>query len=338
MPKLAEAKLLAEQLVEQMKPFCGRIMIAGSIRRGKETVKDVEICAIPKFETREKQAEMFDLFAGLNQQYESVNLLFEWATKNQTTVQWIKTGTSEIIPWQIKPDGKYWRGVLNLNAEQIKLDLFLLNPLNWGIQTVIRTGPAEFSGALVTFLKKKTKFRAQEGHLRNEAGEIIGCGTEEEFFREAGMQFVPVAQRRADKPYDVLKFADHASIERETRRGNFLKKISITENGHYPFQMGVETSKGETKLISLAPLSIREVYEQAMKYLEESPNRLYFTVDFPANDEIKNNFVAVYFKEKDSDWDLLIIPYDEQGNRLETISSGTMHDGILQHCKISLAD
>lgn len=42
------AKQIAEALIEELRPYCERISIAGSIRRGKQEVKDIEIVAVPK--------------------------------------------------------------------------------------------------------------------------------------------------------------------------------------------------------------------------------------------------------------------------------------------------
>ena len=39
---------IAESIVEQLRPNCKRVEIAGSIRRTNQTVGDIEIVAIPK--------------------------------------------------------------------------------------------------------------------------------------------------------------------------------------------------------------------------------------------------------------------------------------------------
>lgn len=45
--QLAQAKTIAEGLVEAFKPYCRRVQIAGSIRRERPEVKDIEIVAVP---------------------------------------------------------------------------------------------------------------------------------------------------------------------------------------------------------------------------------------------------------------------------------------------------
>ena len=45
--ELSKARDIADQVIERLRPHCERVQIAGSIRRGKERVKDIEIVASP---------------------------------------------------------------------------------------------------------------------------------------------------------------------------------------------------------------------------------------------------------------------------------------------------
>lgn len=55
---LNQAERLAEELVELLRPACERIAVAGSIRRRKADIGDIELVAVPKDE------EALDLFGG----------------------------------------------------------------------------------------------------------------------------------------------------------------------------------------------------------------------------------------------------------------------------------
>jgi DNA polymerase/3'-5' exonuclease PolX len=46
--QLKEAQQIAQKYVELLRPYCKRIEIAGSIRRQRPEVKDIEIVCIPK--------------------------------------------------------------------------------------------------------------------------------------------------------------------------------------------------------------------------------------------------------------------------------------------------
>ncbi len=182
--KLAEARRVAQELVNAMTPYCARIQIAGSIRREMPEVKDVEIVAIPKWAPHPDP----DLLRGLGLAGLRVNLLHEWAIRN-SGIRWIKSATPEIMDWPPKPEGKYWRGLL---ASGIKLDLFLCEPDNWGTILLIRSGSADFSEAVATHGKRIGK-RFHDGHLsvlKALGRTIIPMPEEQDVFDEMGLAWV----------------------------------------------------------------------------------------------------------------------------------------------------
>ena len=132
---LAEAQLIADQLVGMLRPFCERIEIAGSIRRGKPSVKDIEIVAIPQTET-----VVTDLFGTVT---EARDLLHGYVAELRTAGV-----LSDRLDKNGRPafGGKYKR----LVYRGIGLDLFSVTPATWGVQLAIRTGSAEFSHRFMT--------------------------------------------------------------------------------------------------------------------------------------------------------------------------------------------
>lgn len=181
MASLDEARKLAERMVREMTPYCERVEIAGSIRREKPEVKDIEICVIPKWEERPGS----DLFGTP----EKFNLLHEWADK-QMFVRWIKPGVPDVQPWWVKPDGKYWRGIF---PNGIKLDLFIAAPENFGAIYLIRTGSADFSEGVVTHAKRIGK-RCQSGYFTVD-GEPVPTPTEESVFELLNLRYVEPSKR-----------------------------------------------------------------------------------------------------------------------------------------------
>lgn len=123
--KIEYAKAIAEGLVEQLAPHCERIQIAGSIRREKPEVKDIEIVAIPK----PYDVGLFESgIATVVNQWEKV--------KGELPCKY----TQRIIK------ASYYSGMPETSwFEDIKLDLFLATPANWGLILAIRTGSAEYS-------------------------------------------------------------------------------------------------------------------------------------------------------------------------------------------------
>lgn len=191
--QLSRAKQIAESLIDAMRPYCEQIEIAGSIRRGAADVKDVEIVVVPFWNYTAKQMDtLFDVALESNMQ----NQLFEFWAKHpirspSLSLRWIKPGTSEIIDWQPKPDGKYWRGLIN---DEIKLDLFIARPENFGIIHLIRTGSAEFSQAVVTHAKRRGT-PCVDGFL-TENGRNVSTPTERDAFDYLGLEYVEPCKRR----------------------------------------------------------------------------------------------------------------------------------------------
>lgn len=131
---LADADWLAQEVVDLLAPFCTRIEVAGSIRRRKADVGDVEIVAIPKYDQRSA-----DLFG---EQFEDVDLLGEEVAR--------LLDVGDLKP---RPDKN---GHVTVNGKSRRLlycgfalDLFTTDPDCWGCIYLLRTGPGEFNKQLV---------------------------------------------------------------------------------------------------------------------------------------------------------------------------------------------
>ncbi len=133
--------------------------------RQKASIKDIELVVIPKWTVTPGETPTGNLFELTPPLPLHVNELHRWATKVQSSLTWIKPGTQEIIPWEPKPDGKYWRATLvGPGKEMVKLDLFLTRPQNWGIIYLIRTGAAEFSAAVLGHAKRNTPHQSESSY------------------------------------------------------------------------------------------------------------------------------------------------------------------------------
>jgi DNA polymerase/3'-5' exonuclease PolX len=179
-----DARSLADQLLRAMSPYCERVEVAGSIRRGKEDPKDIEICAVPRWE---EQPDPGDLFG---ESTIRVNRLHQWAISCACSVRWIKPGIADEIDWPPKSDGKYWRGVL---PQGIRLDLFLADRNNFGLIYLIRTGSSQFSEAIVTQAKRLGR-PCKDGWLTWDGCKIL-TPEEDDVWRQLGLLPVPPAER-----------------------------------------------------------------------------------------------------------------------------------------------
>lgn len=155
--QLQEAKTIAQKYLELLKPLCCRCEIAGSIRREKPEVKDIEIVCIPRMVTI----------------LEFIELVNSW--------------------YKIKgePTGKYTRRSL---PEGIHLDLFIANENNWGMIFFIRTGSAEYSKSMADRWVKMG-YHSKDGILFDSEGNKFYMKEEVDVYNFLQLMFVPPKYR-----------------------------------------------------------------------------------------------------------------------------------------------
>lgn len=157
---LAIAQAIAADLVAQLAPHCHRCEIAGSVRRQKEMVKDVEIVCIPKpYET--------GLFAS------GIALVASQWTK-------VKGDFPCLYTQRFLPNG-------------MKLDLFIATHDNWGYIYALRTGSREFNFRWLMVLKSKGYKMHDGGIYAN--GHFVATPDEAKVFSLAGIDFVEPEKR-----------------------------------------------------------------------------------------------------------------------------------------------
>lgn len=156
-----QALEIAEKIKAELAPYCERIEIAGSIRRKKPEVKDIEIVAIPK---------PYDI--GL---FESGITPF--------VNQWPKVRGELPCKYtqRILPDG-------------IALDLFFAEKENWGLIYAMRTGSADYSHRVSGNAWVRQGYRSVEGYLCSN-GKRIAVPEEEDLFKLIGVNYVEPEKR-----------------------------------------------------------------------------------------------------------------------------------------------
>jgi len=158
--ELQKAQNLAGELIQFLLPFCKKAEVAGSTRRKKPSVHDIEIVAIPN----------------------SINNL-----KNKLGLHLLKAvGKAGTKPF-IKAGDKYIQ--FEFKGEQI--DLFLAEEDNWGLIYLIRTGSAAYSAHILATWKKVTGGGYSEnGYLHTADGKKIVTNEEIDVFNLCKMKFV----------------------------------------------------------------------------------------------------------------------------------------------------
>jgi DNA polymerase/3'-5' exonuclease PolX len=138
---LVDARTIAEEIADALRPATHRIAVAGSIRRGLRDIGDIELVAIP----RTHPEFIRDGFFG--GQETEVDELQEAVDKL------IADGVLAPHPTDPKRGPRYSK-LLHV-ASGLQLDLFTARPHTWGLIFLIRTGPASYSQYLVTHARRR---------------------------------------------------------------------------------------------------------------------------------------------------------------------------------------
>ena len=152
---MKDAEKLAEQITDQILPFCDRFAVAGSIRRKKSEVRDVDFVLIPK------------------------PLLWP---RIVTTLQ--RNMDAKVL--------KHGEKAAQLTIDGINVDLYSTTEETWEPLLLIRTGSAEHNIKLSMIARKKGMKLSHKGLIKDEK---IIASTEKEIFEALGIDYVPPEER-----------------------------------------------------------------------------------------------------------------------------------------------
>jgi DNA polymerase/3'-5' exonuclease PolX len=184
----AEAHHAAVGLVAHLADACERIEIAGSIRRRKGEVHDIELVAITRHDVRGGlwgDAQSIDLLG------ERVRALWEAGVLRLRDVEIRRAdGSTETG----RRDGEAYKA---LEYAGVPVDLFITDADRWGCIFALRTGPGDWNTRLVT--EVRAHFRRVEGGRVLHLGRPVPTPEEADFFREVGQAWLDPWERRVDR-------------------------------------------------------------------------------------------------------------------------------------------
>lgn len=184
-----KAEEVAIEICDKLSPFCERISIAGSLRRQKSFVGDIELLFIPKFAPDPSslmgalfgtgQAEMIDMADTVLNRLRLDGVLRGRPNVNGSTV-WGKQNKLAIH-----------------TASGIPVDFFSTTTENWWVALVIRTGGKVTNLKLTTSANRRglTLNAYGSGFTNLRTREKIPCRSEQEVFRIAGVPYAPPERR-----------------------------------------------------------------------------------------------------------------------------------------------
>lgn len=160
---LAEAQAIADDVITQLRPHCSGIKVAGSIRRMCPTIGDIEIVCLPR-------------------PYEPSPLF--------------PTGIATVVNQWEKIRGelpcRYTQRILPCG---MKLDLFMPDPLGFGLQLAIRTGSADWCRTVLGPAWTRAGFHSDAGVLRRRDGSVVPTLDERTLFDLIGLKWVAPQDR-----------------------------------------------------------------------------------------------------------------------------------------------
>ncbi len=184
--KLDEAQVLALSVCKVLEPYCWRVEVAGSIRRGKAEVGDIDIVAAPR---------IVDLPSGLF----GIGIV-----KVDPSTVWKNLLPKVLVKLGLKVEAsgqELLRCFFSDNGFQV--DVYRARPETWGVILLVRTGSKEHNVKLCTLARSKgLMLSASQGVQRHwvdsdhkPRAEVIASRSEEDIFAALGLAYVEPKDR-----------------------------------------------------------------------------------------------------------------------------------------------
>lgn len=160
---LARAEHIAVGVMLRLEPHCEVISLAGSIRRQRPTIGDIEIVCVPR-------------------PYDATPLFC--------------SGIATVVNHWTKVRGELpCRYTQRILPEGIRLDLFMVDPDGYGLQRAIRTGSADWCRTVLAPAWVRAGFHSEGGLLRRTDGTVVPVRTEPELFSLIDLPWVDPRDR-----------------------------------------------------------------------------------------------------------------------------------------------
>jgi len=174
---LSLARKWADRVAEVLSPHCERVEIAGSVRRGKEEVGDIEIVCMPK-----RPFDLLGMPAGASEGF--IDAVDKWESVKGTA------------------NGRYTKRVLP-NTNGFTLDIFMADAQNWGWIFALRTGSAIFAQKIYLRGLREADCFACDGYVYDYSDalrpKLVPLPEEDDLFKLLRRDFVPPTERNLNE-------------------------------------------------------------------------------------------------------------------------------------------
>lgn len=163
--ELHQAELIANNILSILEPACQRVIIAGSIRRQKPEVGDIELLCIPRY------------VSGVDQVDREIGLLF----------------IQRILCYRLNKNGSVIYGPKNKLLVHIPsgigVDIFSTDEECWPVSLVVRTGGKQTNIRIsMAAIRKGWHLRAYGSGFSTPDGDVI-CRSERDVFEFVGLPY-----------------------------------------------------------------------------------------------------------------------------------------------------
>ncbi len=194
---LHDALAIAERLRDLLAPACERIEIAGSIRRRRDMVRDIELVAVARWEDR-ATGDLWATSSAIDVLEDTVEDLLLKGTIQARQVENHRSDGSIDLQTKLGPAFKA------LVCGGIPVDLFVVrHPATWGCIFALRTGPGDWNTRLV--MDCQAIGRRVEGgqvvawHGASDSWRAIPTPEERDFFAALGQPWVEPPERSVER-------------------------------------------------------------------------------------------------------------------------------------------
>lgn len=180
-----------------VEPHCRQLEVAGSLRRGRSRVHDIDLVVMCDTAGRQEIASVLWTHhaAGKGAQRSGDKMLSSlgwWPVDDEgaSLVRTLYGRTEENTVWRTRAEGR--------TEVFCPVDVYVASPENYGMLLLVRTGSAQHNILLATRAKAMgLKFAAGSGIEKD--GKVIAGRTEGEVFRALGLKWVAPARREVSQ-------------------------------------------------------------------------------------------------------------------------------------------
>lgn len=170
---LSEALCVAALVEPELNLLCDRVFLAGSARRQRPWVHDLDFVVIPQGQSIEKKGKLVPM-PGHNRWFEIAPVLKEILNARE-----LKTGGEDII---------------TLEVDGIQIDINRATETSWAILATVKTGPPDFNIELCKRAQSLgMKLSPHAGIYKD--GSLVSLDTEEEVFKALQLPFIQPDRR-----------------------------------------------------------------------------------------------------------------------------------------------